>query len=994
MKRRRHATGSDRKFERLATSTDNRVAWRVALAILFAAGVCLLPPLFDTASQRRLRQAEAALSRGEFSEAQRLADLVLEQDPMSSQALLVGGHAAAGQQRADLAIGYFERVPDDGSGNAVIALRALGNCAVRLGLAALAEECFRRALQYDPSQLEARDGLIRLLVLENRTWEAQQLILPLFQAGRVHANHLVVTGSTEIWLADVSEFSAACLAAVPGDPLPLLHAAGQAWRANNPQRAEELLDQIVAVHPGNVEAQARLGRILADSPAPAAFLQWHAQLPESAGEHPEIWFDRGFWAQRHGQPAAAARCYWEVILRQPNHTAANYQLSQVLVGLGKSEQAGAFAERAGQLAKLRLMIDGVKSEWAPDQIRQTVQMLESLGRPWEAAGWCHLVLQQDSQATWAASTLLRLSQNLDACATFTLDSHNPARQTDLSTYPLPDWQLDDSSPVPPRDMPAASAQVAFTDSAPEAGLDFTYFNGAVSEEYESLFEMDGGGVAVLDYEGDGWPDLYFTQGGPLPPQQERHGFTDRLFRNLGNGRFEDMTAQAGLGDDGYSQGVTVGDFDNDGFPDLYIANVGPNRFYRNNGDGTFSDITLLAGTAGDAWTSSCLLADLNGDTLPDVYAVNYLGGLDLDTRRCEKRAAKRCAPVDFPAEQDRLYLNLGDGRFEDVTERCGIVAPDGRGLGIVAADLDGSHRLSLFVANDMSANFLFLNQTSTRGGTLAFSERGILSGLAFDSLGVAQACMGIAAGDANEDGLLDLFVTNFYRESNNLYVQQADGLFRDEAGLANLRDAGFYRLGWGTQFLDGELDGLPDLVVANGHVHDPLDANTPHRMPPQYFRNSGGGRFVETRGESVGNYFQGKYLGRALARLDWNRDGLEDFCVTHLDTPAALLTNRTAGHGHFLVVRPIGVASDRDALGTSVRVTAGGRTQVRQLTAGDGYQAANQRQLVFGLGAAERIDRLEVSWPSGLTQEFRDIPADSRLVFIEGHSQEIRMPTN
>ena len=991
MKRRRPSVRADRPPDVRAKITGRRAAGLVAFAMLVGAGVYLLPSTFGTKSQSLLSQAEVALSRGDFQAAQRLADLVLCETPRSTQALVVAGYAAAGQQQTDAALGYFDRVPEDGRADALGAIEVCGDQAFQLGRVAAAEVYFRRVLQDDPSHVEKRERLIYLLMLESRTWEGQKLILPLLKAGHVASNHLIVVGSTKTQLADVSSFSAACLAAVPEDPLPRLHEARAVWLGPEPQQAEQLLRQIVAAHPEIIEAQAMLGRIFAEAESATEFLEWHKQLPASAEEHPEIWFDRGLWAKAQAQLAGAARCFWEAATRNPNHLGANYQLAQVLTALGKGTPAKPFAERANQLTQLDLLIDRLKDELEPETIRQTVELLEALGRPWEATGWCQLALEQAPQLRWAAAAQLRLRKCLPECPTYTLEAYNLGRQIDLSSYALPAWRRAEARPDQPLATRAGQSQVTFIDSAAAAGIDFTYFNGGISERFESVFEFNGGGVAALDYDGDGWPDLYFTQGGPPPPQQTPHAYIDRLFRNLQNGRFEDATAAAGLGDKAFGQGVTVGDFDNDGFPDLYVGNVGPNRFYHNNGDGTFSDVTAVTGTAGDAWTSSCLLADLNGDTLPDLYVVNYLGGSKIYTRTCEKDQPVRCAPLDYPAEQHRLYMNLGDGRFEDVTERCGIVAPDGRGLGIVAADLDDSGRLSLFVSNDMSANFFFKNQTATRGGPLAFSECALLNGLAFDADGASQAAMGIAIGDANEDGLLDLFVTTFYRQAKALYIQQPDRSFREESRHANLREAGFFMLGWGAQFIDGELDGHPDLIVTNGHVHDPRDPNIPYQMPPQYFRNEGQGRFVELPAAVLGKYFQGKYHGRALARLDWNRDGLEDVCISNMNAPAALLTNRTAEHGHFLGVRLIGVTGDRDAIGARLRLTAGGHTWVRQLTAGDGFHATNQRQLTFGLGTADRVDKLEITWPSGRTQGFGNLPADREILLIEGRAEAFPM---
>jgi hypothetical protein len=236
---------------------------------------------------------------------------------------------------------------------------------------------------------------------------------------------------------------------------------------------------------------------------------------------------------------------------------------------------------------------------------------------------------------------------------------------------------------------------------------------------------------------------------------------------------------------------------------------------------------------------------------------------------------------------------------------------------------------------------------------------------------------------------LDLFVTNFFREPNTLYLQQPDGTFIDGTRKAQLYDPSFPMLGWGTQFVDGELDGIGDLMVVNGHINDLSHAGTPYKMPPQYFRNQGGGAFAELPAAMLGPYFEGKRLGRALVRLDWNRDGLEDLCATHVDAPVALLTNRTKPHGRFLAVQLRGVQSARDAIGATVRVAAAGRTYIRQLTAGDGFQASNERQLVFGLGDADRVDELTVRWPGGLDQTFRDVSVDQTIILVEGRTDGV-----
>lgn len=320
------------------------------------------------------------------------------------------------------------------------------------------------------------------------------------------------------------------------------------------------------------------------------------------------------------------------------------------------------------------------------------------------------------------------------------------------------------------------------------------------------------------------------------------------------------------------------------------------------------------------------------------------------------------------------------------------VVPDGKGLGVVAADFDGSGRLSLFVGNDAVPNFLFVNETPSPGAPPRCSEQALVAGVAVDGEGRSQACMGLAAGDADGNGRLDLFITNFRNEANTLYLQQDVLTWVDDTRRAGLYAASFDLLGFGTQFLDADLDGRPDLVVINGHVGDLRQHGVPYQMRPQFFRNVGAGRFVELPGAAAGEFFQGAYLGRGLARLDWNRDGRPDFVAQRLETPAALVTNRTLRTGHFLSVKLTGTESARDAIGATVSFTAGGQPQLAQLVAGDGYMASNERQLFFGLAAATTIERLEVAWPSGRRSVFTNLDADQELHIIEGHDRPFLVP--
>ncbi len=949
--------------------------------------------VFRKSAEQLLTQAQAAYAQGQYAEAEQLALRVASDSPQSPDALLVAGQAAIKQRRAADAVGYFDRIRDDGSDVALEAHFLAGDMLLNaLYRLSDAEQRFRRVLAVNPRHVRANQHQAYLLGLCGRIREAIPCRLALLRQGAFTPTDLLLLALRET-ARENADVLAEYIRRSPDDPLVRLGAAVAALRQRQVDRAEELLREVIAVAPELSEAQLRLGSLLLETDKTVKFQEWNGRLPAPADDRPETWALRGTFAQTHGKLRGAARCYWESLRRDPCYQRAAYQLGQVLLALEEPEKAAPFIDRAAMLQDLLLLMK--RHTTAPDAatIRRTSQLCEKLGMLWEAWGWSRMALERDPQLEWAERMVQRLVPFLNPDLARTSRDADPTRKIDLSDFPMPRWEsMRKASPLSSASSIGHATQ--FADEASSSLLNFTYFNDTDPRTpIARPFEFTGGGVAVLDYDEDGWPDVYLTQGCHWPPRDEQVEHLDRLFHNRGNGRFEDVTEAAGLVEDRYSQGVTVGDYNSDGYPDLYIANLDGNRLYHNNGDGTFSDVTAETGTGGDRWTTSCLLADLNGDAWPDIYAVNYLAGSDVFERVCRNsRGEPRiCTPHDFDPAQDQLYLNVGDGRFEEWTDEGGIKVLHGKGLGIVAAELTGTGRLNLIVANDTDGNGYFVNETENLGEPPLFREGAMGSGLAFDRDGLTQACMGIAAGDVNADGLIDLFVTNYHDEANTLYLQQPGSLFRDASQEAGLREPSLPMLGFGTQFLDGELDGHPDLIVTNGHVGDYRNDGIPYHMRPQYFRNLGAGRFVELSADSLGPYFQQVFLGRGLARLDWNRDGREDVVVSHLDAPVALLTNRTSDAGHCLAIRLKGVAGSRDAIGTTVRLASDDQTWSRQLTAGDGYQASNQRQLIFGLGACDRVDELIVQWPSGLSQRFPSPPIDLEFLAIEGRGQLVRM---
>jgi tetratricopeptide (TPR) repeat protein len=865
-------------------------------------------------------------------------------------------------------------------------LSAAGQALLRFGMADEAEARFQRALRLGPAP-GAQEALCDLFLIEGRHWEARPHLLAQLRLSPSVGllRRLAHPGRFVGPEAELARFRQVA----PEDAGPAVGLALLRLREGKPEQARTLLEEVIRGDGDFLEAHALLGWTLTQLPeGDGAIPAWQAGLPEGAREHPLVWLSLGMWCKARQQPREAARCLWEAVRRDPNNAIANFQLAQVLSASDAPRDALPFQQRADRLLSLERTIETF-SDVSPrlDSVRLAAELTEALGRPREAWGWQSVLasLTPDDPAPRLARA--RLEALLTGDASPAVDKANPANLIDLSDYPLPRWDAGGLANATQTPAITESDAIRFDDQASAAGIEFVYRNGAdPSTPGARMFETTGGGVAAWDFDQDGWPDIYLTQGGDWPVEEGQRVHLDRLFRNLGTGRFMDVTALSGLGDERFSQGVSAGDYDNDGFPDLYVANIGGNRLYRNLGDGTFLDVSEVAGVSGDSWTTSCLLADVNGDSIPDLYDVNYLEGDDVYERICsaQGRPAGACSPRAFQGQPDQLWLGLGDGRFVDHSASIDAALSPGNGLGIVAGMFDESRRLSLFIANDQTPNFLLVNEAPD-GDPPLFGDEGLSRGVAVDREGRAQGCMGVAADDLDGDGLLDLFVTNFMGEANALYRAELQGrTFTDISTNTGLAAPSFLMVGFGAQSIDADLDGWPDLIVTNGHVDDFDEEKSPYQMRPQFFRNLAGKRFVELPAESLGPFFDGEYLGRGLARLDWNRDGREDAVISHMNSPAALLTNQTRGAGSFLSLRLRAVDSARDAIGTIVRARVGDRLLTRQLTAGDGYQASNQRQLVFGLGSADRVDQLTVLWPSGLEQTFADLSGGREWVLIEG----------
>ncbi len=546
----------------------------------------------------------------------------------------------------------------------------------------------------------------------------------------------------------------------------------------------------------------------------------------------------------------------------------------------------------------------------------------------------------------------------------------------------------------PENAASVADHAAFTDDAVKAGIGFQAKAYHTAKKY--LLETMGSGVAVLDYDNDGLLDVFFANGAPITdpmakgavPQKASAADYNRLYHQKKNGTFEDVTLQAGLKGVGYSLGTAVGDYDNDGYEDLYVTGYGGNHLYHNNGNGTFTDVTVKSGTGGasgavggpaqdEVWFTSAAWVDLDNDGKLDLVVLRYVKWDWEDVWCGEHREGYRsyCHPDIFPVIKPLVFRNNGDGTFTEKGAAFGLDKP-GKGLGIALADFDRDGRTDLAVANDSMLEFLYRNK-----GNGTFEETGLTAEMAVDSDGRTYAGMGIDFQDYDNDGLPDLVITNLANQKYALYRNNGDGSFTYDTYVSGLARMTLLHSGWGIHFFDYDNDGLKDLLVTQGHDLDTVELNYPqlhYREPMLLARNLGKAKFVDVSREA-GAVFQQPWVGRGMAVGDLDNDGRLDAVVSTNDGPAHLLRNRTDSGNHWLTLLLVGHTSNRDAIGAVVKVTTAAGPQYVTVSTTGSYLSSSDKRAHFGLGAQTVVSDVEIRWPSGIVQHLKDVKVDQQV---------------
>lgn len=961
---------------------------RYVSAILVA--VCLLivgmlwlrgadDDLEEAARRLRLRvEREPAVA---WAEARQLLLRYPEDELAFGTALFCGAKAASNDEWRVFVKDHQSRI-----GALSVAEESVLGRLLQDGQLLTAEAMLSSVLETSPDNPFALQAMGDLLLREGRQESARPFLRRLLQQNAISVEQLIFLCSRREVLEDRQSLEKAQRQEPGGRALTGL--AAIAFSEGDFVQAARLFREATELLPNDRAAWAGLGMSLYRGGNPDnQLLAWRTEVESRGITHGDVSFLLGRLDEQRAEVAAAVQHFQAALQQAAWHRPAAQALGSLLSRQAETRAAGVvLVGRAAKIHDLELLMHAMLfGQRQADDFARAARLCSELGDAEVALAWLSgaTAFAQDAQSLPSRNDLIRVAEV--AAAEFHAARDFAPAEVAGTVAAVPN-RLPGESAVGDS---AAGSSVAgqglqFVDRGAEVGLT-TAYHGGITDFDNGLwiYQGFGGGVAVLDIDGDDAADLYFTQAcrWPAPntlpwPQQ------DLVYRNRQTG-FEQVNDRAVPPESGFGQGVAVGDFNRDGFDDLYVANIGANRLLISNGDGTFLEFPL---PDQDAWTSSCLMADMNGDGFDDLFDVCYLQGREPFERVCQtgddKTTTRSCLPSLFEPAADRLLLSQGQGRLVDVSQQCGVASARGRGLGIVAAEMDGEPGLELFISNDLSANHYWQIRTTDSG--LQLVEAAEVHGLARNGEGQLEACMGIAAGDFSRNGHLDFVVTNFLNETNTFYESLGSGFYRDRSEASQLGRHSRSQLGFGTQPLDADLDGDLDVVVTNGHVDDYTHLGAGFRMKPDVFENLGGSVFAKCPASAAGAYGNQPVLGRALARVDWNRDGRDDLVVTHLDRPPALLENQSVAQGQFVSLKLIGVASNRPAIGAIVRIKSGEGEIVLQQTAGDGYYCSNERRLQFGGFREGPIPELTVHWSSGHVSRLSDVATGQRLVLVEG----------
>lgn len=941
---------------------------------------------------RRLKEIETSWNQGDIAAASQLVKQQLLLTPEDSPTLLLAGKIAAAGQDQETAIELIMSIPLESE--------------ISVEATELLVKWYLESKQYENAvarlQVVAEQSRIPLefkVAFRRQLWALLNRLGRRQQASFV-ADQLCRSGyfGREVLISLLRRGDAFPLAL--GDDAPTQHfypglgLARWFFSQEEFERALEVLSSEAAHDAATHDAAANAlrGRLLAELQRTNEFVQWCRDCEPESRQCSDYWIALGIFFFDQQQLKASADAFLEGIYLDPTDDDGCHRLARVLAALQQNEPAAFVREHAIRVATLKNLAKQLSvTQPQPDLTAELPAQLLSIARPFEAIGWALNNLGPGNEIKRTAlmqqfSTLRQnpmVSRMSSEYAVMDLERNAHSRADVLNQ--LPDSQIDDNAARTTIKLAGVADQRSpdptFVNVAADVGLGFRWYpNEDGNLQSLPMHEMMGGGIAVCDFDLDGKPDVYLGQGAGEPPNA-KCSRSNQMYRNLGS-RFIVVTEQSETADFGYASGIAAGDVNQDGFPDLYVGCLGRNRLLINNGDGTYGDATEKLGNVSPQFTSSVAIADLTGDGMPELFECVYVemeDGFRLPDRNADGNEMPP-NPNDFYAESDRWYLSRGDGAMELQALDPQSIEP-GTALGLVVTDIDGDGENDVFVANDARPNHLLM-----RFGSGAVSNVADLVGLGYGFRGFSNSCMGIASGDFNRDGRFDLHVTNFLNESNNLFLQGDSGLFSDYATRYQLNPVCEPYTGFGIKKIDLDRNGWPDFVVTNGHVFDQRSAEIDFQMYPQVLMNEGA-QLRDSGNRDAGGYFGQRHVGRSMASIDFDGDRDLDLLVGHLDSPIALLENRTLNENSGVQFELIGRQTERDSTGCRLVLKFGDQAYTDWVVAGDGYLATDESVLDFGVGDAKENGTVEVHWPSGTKQRFEGIAVGNRYVVVEGDDE-------
>ncbi|WP_149496067.1 FG-GAP-like repeat-containing protein [Roseiconus lacunae] len=939
-----------------------------------------------SAKEDEMMEARRMVSAENWQMAGNAAIKVLLRDPGNEEAILIAAESALRQNNneraAELAASIAPNSPLAESGTDILA-----QALFQLGRASEAADTLLEGIEKRPKEWVWYHRAWGLLSRVGRREEASSIAEKLCLAGEATETELnSLIRRTQSFPTVVERESLLNRYFEPGLGMARWHFTQLEYRQALDELAPEFKSGFTSI-----AASALYGRLLAETQSHDKFPPWHATCDLSKiAKFGDYWAAVGTYFFDTRQFESSARALLNAVYLNPTDRSSMQRLAKVFDALGNPEQGQQYRVRGIDLAHCETTSDQLQQQnlTMQDHLQlrhRIMQQLLELERPFEVLGWAAHIHATGTVAKQREIARKREElRRTDGLLTL-------ARDASLIGEKREDYELGDAYKELVAGQNQSQVSIGATEITPiakprlvnvakDVNLDFQWYRSfELDDSPIPIHESIGGAIAVLDYDLDGWPDIYFAQGSGEPPSNQCTR-SNVLVRNF-DGSFADETDNSLTSDFNYGSGLAAGDVNQDGFPDLFVGSLGKNRLLINNGDGTYQETPVFGGVA-DRFTSSIGIADINGDNLPDLFEGIYIemeGAFALP-KIGANGVPEQPSPLEHYAQSDRWYVNRGDGQFtlQDLPRE---VARPGTSLGLVITNFDRKPGNEVFVGNDVRPNHFLIPQGDDQLANAADAQ-GIANGFE----GAANGCMGIATGDFNRDGTFDMYITNFSEESANLYLQSEQGGFTDFAIRYKLDQPSLPMVGFGTKAVDFDRDGWLDFAVTNGHIFDMSQYGDLYQMPPQILMNHGT-EFRQTEVDDPTAYFEGKYLGRSMATIDYDRDGVTDLLINHMDQPVALLHNETPTPGRALQIELIGTVGERDAIGAKVTARWQDQSKVAWVTAGDGYLCSDEPVLELTFGNVPELDQVDVQWPSGETQTFPGPIQPGRFLAIEGQPE-------